>query len=58
MLRALAEFGFWRVLINPTEDPLARISCSNTPEFPIRFIRGDHTEAFQYLKGTYKKQGE
>lgn len=52
MLRALAEFGFWRVLINPTEDPLARISCSNTPEFPIRFIRGDHTEAFQYLKGT------
>lgn len=48
MLRALADFGFWRVLINSTGmEPLARISCSSTPVFPIKFIRGDHTGAFQ-----------
>lgn len=52
MLRALADFGFWRVLINSTDmDSLARISCSNTPGLPIRFIRRDHIESFQYLKG-------
>lgn len=59
MLRALAQFGFWRVLINSTEmDPLARIFCSNPPVFPSGFIRGDLTEAFQYLEETYEKQGE